>query len=90
MRQAPHGLVRRPVEGPAEVNTNDGQRIAILETKIEHLSIQLAETNKMMTEMRDVLLQARGAKWVIVGTAGIIGVLTSVLTHFIQFKGLLK
>jgi hypothetical protein len=69
---------------------NDGQRIAILETKIEHLSEQLSETNKMMSEMRDVLLQARGAKWVIVGMAGIIGVATSLLTHFIQFKGLFK
>jgi hypothetical protein len=69
---------------------NDGQRIAILETKIEHLSDQLTETNKMMTEMRDVLLQARGAKWVIVGMAGIIGVFTSLLTHFVQFKGMFR
>jgi hypothetical protein len=69
---------------------DDGQRIAVLETKIEHLSRQLAETNAMMTEMRDVLLQARGAKWVIVGTAGIIGILTSILTHILPFKSLLK
>jgi Tfp pilus assembly protein PilN len=69
---------------------NDGQRIAVLETKIEHLSQQLAETNAMMTEMRDVLLQARGAKWVIVGAAGIIGVLTSIVTHLIPFKTMFK
>jgi hypothetical protein len=72
------------------VTLNDGQRIAVLETKIEHLSKQLTETNQMMSEMRDVLLQARGAKWVIVGLAGIIGVATSLLTHLVQFKGLFK
>jgi hypothetical protein len=69
---------------------NDGQRIAVLETKIEHLSHQLAETNAMMTEMRDVLLQAKGAKWVIVGAAGFIGVLTSIVTHLIPFKTMFK
>jgi Tfp pilus assembly protein PilN len=71
-------------------HNDDGQRIAVLETKIEHLSQQLAETNAMMTEMRDVLLQAKGAKWVIVGAAGIIGVLTSIVTHLIPFKAMFK
>lgn len=66
------------------------ERIAVLETKIEHLSDQLSETNKMVGEMRDVLLQARGAKYVIVGAAGIIGFLTSMLTHLIPFKSLFK
>jgi Tfp pilus assembly protein PilN len=72
------------------MTNNDGQRIAVLETKIEHLSQQLAETNAMMTEMRDVLLQAKGAKWVIVGAAGFIGVLTSIVTHLIPFKAMFK
>jgi Tfp pilus assembly protein PilN len=72
------------------MTNNDGQRIAVLETKIEHLSQQLAETNSMVTEMRDVLLQAKGAKWVFMGGVAIVGFFTSLLTHILPFKSLFK
>ena len=69
---------------------NERERIAVLEIKIGHLSAQLAETNHMVSEMRDVLMQARGAKWVFMGGVAIVGFLTSLVTHLIPFRGMFK
>ena len=65
-----------------------GERVAILETSIKYLTEQLEDTHRKVKEMHAVLLQAKGAKWVIVGTAGIIGFLTAMMTKLLPWNGI--
>ena len=44
---------------------SDGERIAALEVQVKHLANTLDKTNDVVTELRDLLLQARGARWVL-------------------------
>ena len=55
------------------------ERLARLETKVEHLSQSLTDTHAKVTEMHELLLQAKGARWVIVGIAGVAGYVASYL-----------
>jgi hypothetical protein len=61
----------------------DNERMAILETKVQHLSDQLEDTHKKVDEMHNLLMQAKGARWVIVGMALIGGALASFATKLI-------
>lgn len=49
------------------------ERVARLEVQIKHLTTKLDDTHKKVEEMHAILLQAKGARWVIVGLAGITG-----------------
>ena len=55
------------------------ERLARLETKVEHLSKSLEDTHEKVVEMHELLLQAKGARWVIVGIAGVAGYVASYL-----------
>lgn len=69
---------------------NEIERIAVLETKMIHYEKRMDEMCEKVGEMHAVLLQAKGAKYVIVGTAGVIGFFTSLLTHLPFVKRLLS
>ena len=43
------------------------ERVAKLEVQMTHLSEKLDDTHKKVEEMHAILLQAKGARWVIVG-----------------------
>ena len=47
------------------------ERVAKLEVHVAHLATKLDDTHTKVEEMHAILLQARGARWVIVGLAGI-------------------
>jgi hypothetical protein len=49
------------------------ERVAKLEVQMTHLSERLDDTHKKVEEMHAILLQAKGARWVIVGLAGVAG-----------------
>ena len=66
-----------------------GERVAILETSLKYLTEQLDDTHRKVEEMHAVLLQAKGAKWVIVGTAGIIGFLAALTAKLLPLNGIL-
>ena len=66
-----------------------GERVAILETSIKYLTEQLDDTHRKVEEMHAVLLQAKGAKWVIVGAAGLVGFLAALTAKFLPLNGLL-
>jgi hypothetical protein len=66
-----------------------GERVAILETSIKYLTEQLEDTHRKVEEMHAVLLQAKGAKWVLVGTAGIIGFLTAMMAKLFPLNGIM-
>jgi hypothetical protein len=65
----------------------DNERMAVLETKVQHLSEQLEDTHKKVDEMHSLLLQAKGARWVIIGMAAIGGAIASVATTLITVGG---
>lgn len=49
------------------------ERVAKLEVQMMHLAEKLDDTHKKVEEMHEILLQAKGARWVIVGLAGVAG-----------------
>ncbi len=59
----------------------EAERLAIIETKMAHYERRMDEVYGKVSEMHSVILQAKGAKYVIVGAAGIIGFIASMLTH---------
>lgn len=68
----------------------DGERIAVLETQIEQLLKQLAIMQGDVSEMKEILQNARGAKWVVVTAAAISGVLITYLPWVASHIGLMK
>jgi hypothetical protein len=64
---------------------NDNERMAVLETKVQHLSEQLEDTHKKVDEMHAVLLQAKGARWAILAMAAVGGALASFATKLVTF-----
>jgi hypothetical protein len=53
------------------------ERLARLETKVEHLTKEMAETHAKVVEMHNLLLQAKGARWFFIGAAALAGFLAS-------------
>lgn len=53
------------------------ERIAVLETNQQFIKEQLAEMNESVREMHSLLLQAKGARWVIIGVASLAGFLSA-------------
>jgi len=51
----------------------ESHRIAVLENEIKHINEKLDDTHSKVTIMHDLLMQAKGAKWLIVGMAAIAG-----------------
>lgn len=55
------------------------ERVAKLEVHMAHLTDKLDDTHKKVEEMHAIMLQAKGARWVIVGLAGIAGLASGLL-----------
>lgn len=51
------------------------ERIAVLEANQQHMRDKLNEMSAKVDEMHEVLLQAKGAKWAIIGVASLAGFL---------------
>lgn len=54
-----------------------GERIRALEIKIEHLENRIEDMAKTMNEVRDLMSQGKGAWWVLMGAAGLVGFIAS-------------
>lgn len=52
------------------------ERIAKLEIRLEHLTDTLERTAAKVTELHEIMLQARGAKWAILAVSGVAGFLS--------------
>jgi hypothetical protein len=59
------------------------ERVAKLEVQMMHLSNKLDDTHKKVEEMHAILLQATGARWVIVGLAGVAGLASGLIAKLI-------
>jgi hypothetical protein len=67
----------------------DNERMAVLETKVQHLSEQLEDTHRKVDDMHAVLMQAKGARWAILAMAALGGFIASLATKLIPFGGVL-
>jgi hypothetical protein len=67
----------------------DNERMAILETKVQHLSEQLEDTHRKVDDMHAVLMQAKGARWAILAMAALGGAIASFATKLIPLGGVL-
>lgn len=55
------------------------ERVAKLEVQMEYLAAKLDDTFQKVEEMHAILLQAKGARWVLVGLAGIAGLVSGII-----------
>ncbi len=53
------------------------ERIAVLEANQVFMRQQLAEMNEKVSEMHELMLTAKGAKWAILGVASLAGFLAA-------------
>lgn len=60
-------------------------RVIRLETQSEHITEQLDDMQKKVNAMHDLLMQARGARWIIVGMAAIAGFVASFASKYLPF-----
>ena len=52
------------------------ERIAVLETNLKHSEAKIDKMVEKVDEMHELLLQAKGAKWAIIGVASLAGFLS--------------
>ena len=58
------------------------ERVARLETKVDHLSEALGNAVTKVDEMHGVMMQAKGARWVLIAAASIAGALAGFAAKF--------
>lgn len=61
------------------------ERIVALEVQVKHLAETLDKTNTVVTELRDLLLQAKGARWVIGILIAIGGFMSGMMAKYLPF-----
>lgn len=59
------------------------ERLITLEVEVRHLQAQLSDAAIKVNEMHALLMQARGARWVIIALAALAGFFASFITKFI-------
>jgi hypothetical protein len=59
------------------------ERVAKLEVQMTHINEKLDDTHKKVEEMHAILLQAKGARWVIVGMAGVVGLASGLVAKLV-------
>ena len=62
-------------------------RLIRLETEVEHLTKNVASMSAQVKDMHELLMQAKGARWAILGMAGIGGFISAKLTALIPWIG---
>ena len=61
------------------------ERIVALEIEMKHLRADFKDTKDKVTEMHSLLLQAKGAKYIIVASAAIGGFVSAKLAAFVPW-----
>jgi hypothetical protein len=69
-------------------NTRD--RVIALEVKVDNLRRAVEDRDEKIDEMHDILLQAKGARYVIVAAAAIAGAITGFLVKLVPFTHTLQ
>lgn len=63
------------------------ERIAALEVKVLHLTEKFTNVERKVDEMHGILMQARGARYVIVAAAAMGGFVSAKLAPFLPWFG---
>lgn len=66
------------------------ERVAKLEVKISHLEEKLDEQTAILKRMDETFQQAKGARWVLLGMAGIAGFVAAKAPAFGTWIGIIK
>lgn len=66
-----------------ENDTRD--RVMRMEAEIEHMGVKLDQMQTKVNAMHDLLMQARGMRWLIVGMAAVAGFFASAVSKFLPF-----
>lgn len=57
--------------------TNEGERIAKLETRLEHLTETIEKTAGKVDDLHNLMMQAKGARWAILSVAAVAGFISA-------------
>lgn len=60
-------------------------RLIRLENEVEHLTQQLDDVSKKVTVMHDLLMQAKGMRWLIIAMAAVAGFFASFVAKLFPF-----
>jgi hypothetical protein len=63
------------------------ERVAKLEVQMAHLAGKLDDTHQKVEEMHAILLQAKGARWLIIALAGVAGLASGLATKLFPLLG---
>ena len=63
------------------------ERLTRLETKFEATAKEVEEMSKTVTELRDLLVQAKGARWLLLAAAGLMGAVSGKITAVASWMG---
>lgn len=66
---------------------DERDRLTRLEVNFQHLSKAMEDTHVKVTAMHELLMQARGAKYLIVGMAALAGFTSSFAAKLFPFMG---
>ena len=61
------------------------ERVKALEVKVEHLTQSIDQMSEKVQQMHDLLIQARSARWAIIGAATLGGFMASKLFTILPF-----
>ena len=65
--------------------TSVEERLAVVETKQDAAEAAMVEMRAKINDMHEILLQAKGARWAILGMAAIGGFLSASITKLTPF-----
>lgn len=61
------------------------ERLIRLEVQVSHITTEAEETHAKVNEMHNLLMQAKGARWFIVGLASVGAFLASFAAKYLPF-----
>ena len=77
---------RRPAPSDRVPMTDDTRdRLIRVESNMEHMEKQLTDMQRKVDAMYDLLMQARGMKWLIVAMAAIAGFVSATVAKYVPF-----
>ena len=66
-------------------DTETRERIVALEVKVEHLTKTIHGMDEKVTELHEMLLRAKGARWAILAMAGVGGFVAAKIAPLLSF-----
>lgn len=64
--------------------TDEGERIAKLETRLDHLTETIEKTASKVDDLHNLMMQAKGARWAIISVAAVAGFLSAKLAGIVS------